>query len=106
MFSCCDVSGTVTSGDCMYCVCSLCVVNRTCSAVVMCPVPLLVGIVCILCVPCVLYTEHVQSDDGLLITPKHGSPLNSCIFSCVECYCIIITFKHNGMSNLQQFNFV
>ena len=59
MFSCCDVFGTVTGGDCMYFVCSLCVVHETCLAVVMCPVPLLAGIACTLCVPCVLYTKHV-----------------------------------------------
>ena len=90
----------------MYFMRSLCVVHKTCLAVVMCPVPLLAGIACTLCVPCVLYTKHAQPDDGLLITPKHGSPLNTCIFSCVDCRYIIITLKHKRMSNLQQFSFV
>jgi len=89
----CDVSGTVIGGECVHFMCSLCVVHKTCSAVVMCLVTLLLGIVCTLCVPCVLCTKYVQPDDGLLITLKHGSPLHTYIFSCVYCYYIIITLK-------------
>ena len=48
-----------------------------------------------------LYTKHVQPDDGLLLKSKHGAPLTTCIFSCVDCYYVIITLKQNGMSNLQ-----
>jgi hypothetical protein len=49
---CCDVSGTVQ-----------------------------VGIVCTLCVPCMLHTKHVQPDDGLLIKSKHVAPLNTYILN-------------------------
>jgi len=97
-FSCCDV---LCSGNCIYLMCSLYVVHKTCLAVVMCYV---VGIVYTLCVPCMLYTKHVQRDDGLLIRSKHFAPLNSCIFSCVDCYYVITTLKHKGTSNFQKFN--
>ena len=53
VFSCFDV---LCSGDCMYFMCSLYVVHKTYLAVLMCSV---VGIVCTLCVPCMLYTKHV-----------------------------------------------
>jgi hypothetical protein len=66
----------------------------------MCPVSYCWGLYVLYVFLLMFDTKHVQPDDGLLIKSKHVAPLNTYTISCVDCYYVIITLKHNGMSEL------